>query len=183
MSELKTSNHFIVRTPTEADWVRFTEAVEKYTDLKWGTWQKPTWNTNWSCYSAGSCIRVSTKLSHGNEAFYRNDLDYSHLPILSVDEGIEWLKGRTDTPPFSHGSAWTAEPNYTLKKQSLITTMTNLASRIFDKDVKTLVKAGYIDNCLNLTQGGTNALIGILFEEKKAELVKLAQEKIEEEKE
>ena len=57
-----------------------------------------------------------------------------------------------------------------------------MMKRILDKDTRTLVKAGMINGDLEFTEQGKNALESILLTEKKAELVKLAEEKINEDK-
>lgn len=58
--------------------------------------------------------------------------------------------------------------------------ITNLVKKILDKDTRTLVKAGFINGDLALTDEGTAELLGILFMEKKSELLKVAEEKITE---
>ena len=55
--------------------------------------------------------------------------------------------------------------------------ITNLVKKLLDEDTRTLVEAGFINGDLALTDEGTSELIGLLFLEKKAELVKIAQEK------
>ena len=61
--------------------------------------------------------------------------------------------------------------------------ITNLVKSILDSDTRTLVKAGFINGDLALTDEGINELVGILFLEKKAELVKIAKETLKDEKE
>lgn len=58
--------------------------------------------------------------------------------------------------------------------------LTNLAKKLLDKDTRDLIKAGYIDGDLGLTDEGREALFTILFTEKKVELVKMAQDEIKE---
>lgn len=58
--------------------------------------------------------------------------------------------------------------------------ITNLVKKILDNDTRTLVKAGFINGDLALTDEGVGELLGILFLEKKAELLKVAQEKLDE---
>lgn len=58
--------------------------------------------------------------------------------------------------------------------------ITNLVKKILDKDTRTLVTAGFINGDLALTDEGVSELLGILFLEKKEELVKIAQEKLNE---
>ncbi len=57
----------------------------------------------------------------------------------------------------------------------------NMMKKLLDSDTQTLVKARFINGDLEITDTGTRALIEILFTDKKTELVKLAQEQIDEE--
>lgn len=59
--------------------------------------------------------------------------------------------------------------------------ITNLVKKILDKDTRTLVKAGFINGDLALTDDGVSELLGILFLEKKDELVAIANEKLTDE--
>lgn len=61
--------------------------------------------------------------------------------------------------------------------------ISTIAKRIFDKDTKTLIKANFLKDDLSLTEHGEEALYGLLFSDKKDELVKLAQEELDEKKE
>ena len=61
--------------------------------------------------------------------------------------------------------------------------LTNLAKKLLDADTRTLIKAGYIDGDLELTDAGQRAALSILFIEKKDELVKMAQDEIKEQTE
>lgn len=63
--------------------------------------------------------------------------------------------------------------------KTLMSKITALLTRLIDKDIRTLLKANYLTDKLDLTDEGVKALLVILLEEKKAELVKLAQESIE----
>lgn len=62
--------------------------------------------------------------------------------------------------------------------QTLSTMLTSIAKRILDSDTKTLIKAGYLDNSLALTEEGGEALTALLLQKNLPELVKLADEKI-----
>jgi hypothetical protein len=57
-----------------------------------------------------------------------------------------------------------------------------IAKRLLDGDTKTLVKAGYINGDLELTDEGTAALNAVIFEQNKAALVEAAKAEIEETK-
>lgn len=60
--------------------------------------------------------------------------------------------------------------------------LNSMMKRLLDADTKKLIEGGIIDGDLQLTEKGRETLIAILFDEKKAELVKVAEEKIAEEK-
>ena len=56
-----------------------------------------------------------------------------------------------------------------------------IAKRILDKDTRTLVKAGFLSNDLTLTPKGEEHLLSIMLQNNKADLIKDAEEVIEEE--
>lgn len=66
---------------------------------------------------------------------------------------------------------------------SIMGNLSKLAKRIFDKDTKTLIKAGYLNSDLSFTKEGEEAVMSILLEKNKADLVELANEELEEKKE
>lgn len=71
------------------------------------------------------------------------------------------------------------EPN---KQRTIKMKLNSMMKKLLDEDTKKLIKASLINGDLELTEEGRDALQAIMFEEKKAELVKLAEEKIAEEK-
>ena len=71
----------------------------------------------------------------------------------------------------------------TINKPNLKTKMTNFIKKLTQSaDDKVLEQAGFMDSCGELTGTGSDALESLIFAEKKAELVKLAQEMIDESK-
>lgn len=68
----------------------------------------------------------------------------------------------------------------TNKKQ--MKTLGVMMKKLLDADTQVLVKAGYINGDLELTNEGTTALDSILFDTAKPALVALANAKLEEEK-
>lgn len=68
------------------------------------------------------------------------------------------------------------------KPKTIMSKLTNSFKLLTDKPTQTLRKAGYIDGDLELTSTGLEALTSILLSVHKEELVKLAEEKLEEEK-
>lgn len=57
-----------------------------------------------------------------------------------------------------------------------------MMKKLLDKDTQTLVKAGYINGDLEITEDGQKALYALIFADKKPDLVALAQEQLDEEK-
>jgi hypothetical protein len=60
--------------------------------------------------------------------------------------------------------------------------LNNMMKRLLDADTQTLVKAEYINGDLELTEKGRGALYSVLFADKKADLVALAQGELDEAK-
>lgn len=57
---------------------------------------------------------------------------------------------------------------------------TNLVKKLLDEKTRTLIKAGFVSDNLELTEEGVSELLSIFFLEKKEELVKIAERKINE---
>jgi len=70
--------------------------------------------------------------------------------------------------------------NYTNPKNSMLST---LAKKLIDKDLRTLIKAGFMDDSLNLTQEGKQEVWALLYDKFKKDLVEAAEEKLEEDRE
>lgn len=77
-----------------------------------------------------------------------------------------------------------SEKSYELVKnnKSLMSKIGKMFKKLVDSNTRTLREADYIDGELDLTEEGKEALIGIIFDLHKEDLVKDAQEKIDEEK-
>jgi len=69
-----------------------------------------------------------------------------------------------------------------LTNKNTMQKLNSMMKRLLDADTKKLVQAGLINGDLELTDEGIEALRAIEFEGHKAELVKIAEEKIAEEK-
>lgn len=61
--------------------------------------------------------------------------------------------------------------------------LNTMMKKLLDKDTQTLIKAGFINGDLQLTDEGWQNLKALLFEQNKDEMIKAAQEKLDEEKE
>jgi hypothetical protein len=69
-------------------------------------------------------------------------------------------------------------------KQPIIKTMTNFIKKLTQSAAdKTLEKANFVNSCGELTATGRDAMLSLVFQEKKDALVKLAEDVIAEEKE
>lgn len=66
-------------------------------------------------------------------------------------------------------------------KKSIMKKLNIMMKKLLDADTQSLVKAGYINGDLELTCEGKEALFTLMFDGLKADLVKLAVEKIAEE--
>lgn len=99
--------------------------------------------------------------------------------------GEAWVVNKVEGHYMSNGSQ--GEPLEVISKPSKVNVKTKLTmkvsslfKRLVDADTQALVKAGYLNNNLELTDEGENALMAILFEANKPALVKLANEQIAE---
>lgn len=68
-----------------------------------------------------------------------------------------------------------------IKTKTFMTRVSIMMKKLLDGDTQTLVKAGFINGDLELTDEGSKALLAVVFTNLKAELVKIAQEQIDEE--
>ncbi len=114
---------------------------------------------------------------YGKEKNHNNDYGLS-----SKDYPFRYYFYRTDNHSYSHkvndlNDVIKLEDNKTNKMK-----ITNLVKKILDKDTRTLVSAGFINGDLALTDEGVSELLGILFLQNKDELVKIAQETLEDKK-
>lgn len=69
---------------------------------------------------------------------------------------------------------------YIINNKTLMKKLSIMMKKLLDKETQLLVKAGFINGDLEITTEGQHALNSVLFTEKKAELVKLAEEVISE---
>ncbi len=74
-----------------------------------------------------------------------------------------------------------SDTNYLLPKIKVMQKLSPMQKELLDEDTKTLIKAGYLDNDMDLTEEGGEVLNAIYFKEKKKELVAAAQAKLDSE--
>ena len=183
----------IVRIKTKEDWERVVAMAIK-NGCFWYFDNKDTYREAWRRYKEETCIQIKNNvLIFSPEDFFRKE--YPNIPIISAQEFLEPEMGEyigefeeeykcpSDMSIVldfmdNHitGSDETiSQPNKTMNK------LNPMMKRLLDKDTRTLYKAGYINRDLELTENGRNALDTILFTANKAELVKMAQEELDEE--
>jgi len=59
----------------------------------------------------------------------------------------------------------------------------SLMKRLLDKDTQVLIKAGFLNNDLSLTNKGEEEVMALMLMQNKTDLVKVAEEKLAEEAE
>jgi len=135
-------------------------SLEKEFDSKWIKWAKEWFNSE-----VGTIEKIIN---------YRKILN---------DPRINYLTGvvHWDNEKLNSSYKEFREQDLIINNKKIFMKITNLVKQILDQDTRKLVKAGYIDGELSLTEDGVSELIGMIFAEKKPELVKLAEEKINEE--
>lgn len=105
----------------------------------------------------GNCITDGSVVSYGN-GYY-----------TTTTQGVAGCSISVGTPLY-------------VTNQKPMKKLNAMMKKLLDADTQKLVKAGFINGDLELTQQGKDALWSILFAANKAELVKLADEVIAEEK-
>lgn len=114
-------------------------------------------------------------------------LGFSSIPFFANDFGTTANASGCPMPDkkltgFYGGINTLSTADSPKRKGSFMTQLSTIAKRLVDSDTKTLIKAGYIDSCLDLTSRGSDALKAILFEANKKELVAAAKAQIKEDK-
>lgn len=95
--------------------------------------------------------------------------------IYTVTRNGENLKGVNCSCP----EKWELVNN---NNKTIMSKLKTLFKRLVDHDVQVLSEVGFLNGDLALTQEGKDEIMNLLFLEKKAELVKVAQEMLDEAK-
>lgn len=166
-------------------------AYESLTD-KFGNWQYSTATSSAMPTATNKMkFQIGDEVKTKNEGFGvvvdANNPKYGYPYAVNVNK-VHSGRGysREDEPYFRSGRTFIyEEKELTLikTKKTFMTKLNTMMKRILDPDIKKLIKGGLIDGDLQLTQEGRESLMAILFTEKKAELVKIAEENIKEAKE
>lgn len=111
----------------------------------------------------------------------------SHIPITEAEDLFRFESPiyRVDWATTPNQGNWLWEYYGEFKqpnKPNLKTMLNNFMKKMLDKDTQTLIKAEYINGDLLLTSKGKEALDSLVFQANKAELVKMAQEELDEKK-
>lgn len=137
---------------------------------------------------------MSNKFTVGDEIEILTDplVSYPKKGIIGEIDGRNIYVWQNEFPgsigkitPKEYKYSWvTYEDKIVLLKsnKTIMEQVSIMMKKLLDADTQTLVKAGYVNGNLDLTEEGKKALMASLFMANKTELVKLAQEKIDEAK-
>jgi len=107
-----------------------------------------------------------------------------HVRIRNDCSGPEFYTAPTvQCYPVAYMGSYTAEENNQPNKKTMLNKITSQIKRLLDPEKQTLYKAGYLDNCGNITTEGWEELKYLVLVDYQKELLKLAEGKIAEEKE
>lgn len=143
-------------------------------------------------FKPGDMVRISMNPSHPHDApSFVGSMDGMKGKMVRLEcknpgngwwsiegSGFSWAERWFER--VAGGSSGSEELKAVIKPKSMIRTLTNMMKKLLDSDTQTLAKAEYINGDLELTSRGRDALLTILFVTNKAELVKMAQEDIDE---
>ena len=153
----------IVKVPTQEDWNTVLNQALINGCIEDGTKDDDGWN-----YVEGnSCIRISRNGRLYSESILYYSNGFSEYQFLTTQEYLNKFKQSSD------------EPN---KQRTIKMRVSIMMKKLLDKDARTLIKAGYIDGDLELTEKGREANDALDFERNKVELVRLANEDLEDRK-
>ena len=118
---------------------------------------------------------------------YSSYLDASSAYTLSAEDmrrAVKVLREQNQTMPqyYEVSSDLFKNCEYKINEPKQMSTLNSMMKRLLDKDTKALVEASFINGNLELTDVGWAELKTIVFEQHKDELVKIAEEKVKEEK-
>jgi len=143
------------------------------------------WERDHTTYTPGTYTQILTteylELVEENQFFtVPNNYFEGLVNAISIStSGTDGIPATVITPGYHYyTSGAPAEPI----KQSLITKTMNFIKKLTQSAAdKSLEKAGFINSCGELTSLGQSALTSLVYQEKKDDLVKLAEEVIAEE--
>ena len=181
----------IVRVPTQEDWINVANVAFSKGYI-WIRGDKDIGADNWYDYKEKSCINIiNERMGYCDEWSYKNI--YPKIPIISTQEYLRedfLIKYNADMADsvieydfyaFRNSINITGSDETISQPNKKMNKLKPMMKRLLDKDTRTLYKAGYINGDLELTENGRNALDTIIFTANKAELVKMAQEELDEE--
>jgi hypothetical protein len=103
-------------------------------------------------------------------AIVRIETFMSHPYLVRFDDGSKEVFCSAEISP--------VDTSHTTIGGSIMSTLTVLAKKVFDKDTKTLIKAGVLNNDLEVAN--QQFVLSFLVDKYKAELAALAQEQLDE---
>lgn len=103
------------------------------------------------------------------DIYYRSPSETTYEVAILYDDGCK-------------GASKEAEKFYKIINKTVMQKINIFAKKLLDKNTKTLIEAGYLNENLDLTSQGSDALELIAFDKYALELVAMAEAKIEEDK-
>lgn len=180
----------IIHTPTKE---LYRKVVQSLLDngSKWYDGERSIQRHRWNDNKDSTCIRHNNMtINSTNKSFYEKE--YPNFDIEDAEEFLRTKEGActitTDnsTYPYPMFGSWGtiyASSGENKHKKSKIMKLNNYMKKVLSKELRTLIQAGFVNGDLELTTEGKDAIWAELLDEKKTVMVKLAEEKLKEEKE
>jgi hypothetical protein len=120
-------------------------------------------------------LQVGDRIQNKGNGSAQNQFKFGKVTTVYIEYGIKYEDGNVGSGEERHYKL-VERGNKTIMQK--VSTMFKL---LVNDDTKALKEAGYINGDLELTDEGNNELRAILFAANKAELVKVAKDKLAEE--
>lgn len=128
-------------------------------------------------FPVGSVFILETTNTQGSTCFARG-VELKVMEFLDRDKSVT-TKRVKDKFVTSCTCKFYVDAKPIIKK-GFMKKLTTLMKKLLDADTQTLVKAGYINGDLEVTEAGEIALVNLLFMTNKADLVVMAQADLDE---
>ena len=132
-------------------------------------------------FKAGDKVRIKENADVGTSDIRAGEVG----EIVEVDDeeeypyGVKNIGGELQS---FDGSELEKVETKSKKERSIIMKVGSMMSKILSKNVRTLVKASYLDGDLDFTEDGRKALYALLYEEYESKLVAMAEKELREAK-
>ena len=170
----------VINTRTQKEYNMLMEMLENREYLFYNG-KKPTEISIWNLNKEQTCINLENNLIY----FSKKSIYQGSYEIILFQKYMKQKFEDKDTAKIIkdflvHNLTNPSEKTNQMGKK--MQTLSNKLKRLFNKELQTLYKAGYIDECGDLTEEGKEELDFILRDENMEKLVASAESKIKEEK-